>query len=134
MQLPPLGMVMDQLPYQGKCSHTGKVFGVGVFKTGTSSLSAELRTLGYTSCAKTRGFWIVKATKGRYYYFDGPTLRQAIQADPETRYALRAMANLTLSATDGPWLFYHEVKEANGSPSVHSSSTACGRSPVRWDC
>jgi hypothetical protein len=107
----PQGMVMDQLPYHGQCNHRGKVFGVGVFKTGTSSLSRELSDLGYTPCAQARGFFLFGGAKLKYYFFDGPVMRQAIQADPEMRRDLRAVVNMTLSAADGPWLFYHKASE-----------------------
>jgi hypothetical protein len=49
--------VPDAIPYHGQCTHTGKVFGVGVFKTGTTSLSADLRQLGYIPCGSASG-WV----------------------------------------------------------------------------
>ena len=36
------------LPQNAKCKHTGKVFAVGIMKTGTTSMSAALKTLGYS--------------------------------------------------------------------------------------
>ena len=110
------------LPYHGQCNHTGKVFGVGVFKTGTTSLSTHLRQLGYTPCGYTQGWYGIGNRELFFQNFDGPSLRKSIQAKPVLRDYVRALANATLSATDGPWLFHHQVIETlprRPSPPAH---------------
>jgi hypothetical protein len=64
-----------------------------------------------------------------HHSFDGPAMREAIQADEEMRHTFRALVNATLSATDGPWLFHHEVTQANRLPpafplALHTCSPA----------
>jgi len=43
--------------YDGFCQHSGKVFGLGMFKTGTSSLVEALNNLGYISTKETRAYF-----------------------------------------------------------------------------
>jgi hypothetical protein len=108
-------IVSDPLPYAGKCKHTGKVFGVGMFKTGTS-LSADLRRLGYATCRCAKGWWSIGRREFFFLNFDGPSLRRRIEANPLYREALRAQANATLSATDAPWLFFFKVRSRYERP------------------
>ena len=125
-------IVSGTLPYTGQCKHTGKVFGVGVFKTGTTSLSAELRQLGYASCAMARGWWgiganpLIRANPLFFQNFDGPSLRRSIEANPLMREAVRAEANATLSATDAPWLFFFKVSPRQPRARSPHTHTLCG--------
>ena len=118
--------VSGTLPYTGRCKHTGKVFGVGVCKTGTTSLSAELGQLGYASCAMTRGWWAIGKQPLFFQNFDGPSLRRSIEASPLMREAVRAEANATLSATDAPWLFFFKVSPPQPRARSPHTHTLCG--------
>eukprot|EP00959_Pyramimonas_sp_CCMP1952_P172802 3611080-Pyramimonas_sp.AAC.1 len=39
------GREVEPHAYKGDCKHTGRVFGVGLFKTGTTSLTTKLESL-----------------------------------------------------------------------------------------
>lgn len=101
--------ISSRLPYLGACTHTGPVFGVGLFKTGTTSLSHIMnRELGYTSCGATGGFYPIVGVWRKFW--DGPATVHHVLGNDSLRTHVRTMANGTLHASDGPWLFFFKVQ------------------------
>ncbi|GAB5368931.1 hypothetical protein AAMO2058_001361700 [Amorphochlora amoebiformis] len=95
--------------YNGSCRHRGRVFGVGVTKTGTSSLISGLDLLNYTSKGPTNG---VSFMYGGAYsgWWDDFAAGEVIEEwAGSVKYSGRTYyLDKTLTAGDIPWLFMYK--------------------------
>ena len=103
--------------YQGNCTHTDPVFGIGMFKTGVTSLGATLDELGYTSQRPFGGFFPYKVR----YMYDNLMARSLLPTVIAKNFTFAKNAGgwrgieeafcMTLHSKDGPWLFSFDLLE-----------------------
>jgi len=87
-------------------SMKSKVFGIGMFKTGTKSLGKALRMLGYAP-VKDRPWFVLKDNRGNFDNFAKDRKNW-----PKFFDAVKATANVHQGFADAPWLFlYKELSE-----------------------
>ena len=96
-----------------KCSYKGRVFGIGFFKTGTSSLNIGLEKLGYTSLRfrnflssgyNTLNLWL--SSQSEYIYpFDILT----ILMHPQLLYLIQYHSYIATNFGDSPWLYLYKL-------------------------
>ena len=92
------------------CDFNGKVFGIGMFKTGTSSLSSALNTLGYHSYYTTK-YWVP------HKWYRNIVDLYLLAADdiswmfyqPDVIHRILAFSDRSYNFGDGPWLFAYHV-------------------------
>eukprot|EP00240_Pyramimonas_obovata_P004221 CAMPEP_0118926894 /NCGR_PEP_ID=MMETSP1169-20130426/4501_1 /TAXON_ID=36882 /ORGANISM="Pyramimonas obovata, Strain CCMP722" /LENGTH=368 /DNA_ID=CAMNT_0006868549 /DNA_START=361 /DNA_END=1464 /DNA_ORIENTATION=+ len=100
------GRAVEPFKYHGSCKHSGRVFGSGLFKTGTTSLAFKLKALQYVQCHITRGYFSLPSLVSWYHH--PPSVVKRAVADRELRHFMRTVSTATLSAADGPWLFFYK--------------------------
>lgn len=99
----------QNLVYSGACRHRGRVFGVGVFKTGTTSLVNALDILGYKKRRVTEGFF--PHYTGSQAMFDEQMTQRKLEDWSGAGSHLESIAHVldkSQCAADGPWLFLFE--------------------------
>ena len=102
-----------------KCDFTGKVFGIGMFKTGTSSISEALGELGYHSILMNRepglstqrywdpAEWFEKVNGFYGWASDDISWLAGIYENEIIEHVL-VNSDISFNFGDGPWLFgYH---------------------------
>mmetsp|Transcript_22114 Transcript_22114/g.32963 ORF Transcript_22114/g.32963 Transcript_22114/m.32963 type:complete len:422 (+) Transcript_22114:51-1316(+) len=90
--------------YLGPCKHKGKVFGIGLFKTGTSSLMQAFVNLGYQPDNLTKTFDFSYTGSNQ---FDESMVLERIDESTRTPPYVKVLDSAQ-SAVDGPWLFLYE--------------------------
>mmetsp|Transcript_23063 Transcript_23063/g.32250 ORF Transcript_23063/g.32250 Transcript_23063/m.32250 type:complete len:247 (+) Transcript_23063:464-1204(+) len=97
------------LRYNASCGHKGRVYGIGLFKTGTTSLIPALKGLGYSASKETSGF--NSHLFGGLQMCDDLSVSQALDGWGPTIKSIEhgrvpsaaRYLDTSLAAADGPW-------------------------------
>ena len=104
--------------HQTKCGFKGKVFTLGMFKTGTKSISQALRYLSYrcggSQLMNSCRFMSIPTTHPAYEYSSHWWFRAGYTLDPlfNDSFSLQVIRNIAdeaFNAGDGPWLFLYPL-------------------------